>query len=155
MSELFRTILLRVTISGLVAAAALSVVRDGAMREIVRLAAGLLMLLALLQPLGGGLRRAAVEQTVPDRAQIERQNTQTAMSAIGSSIANSLAKRAAALGLSCTFSVEMETDADGILQIARVTVYAGEDDRARLPEVQQMIADECGVPTDRQEVIER
>ena len=53
MSELFHTILLRVTLAGVASAVALRVVEGGALREIVKLAAGLLMLLALLQPLAG------------------------------------------------------------------------------------------------------
>ena len=52
MNELLHTILLRVTLAGAASAAALRLSGEGAMREVVRLAAGLLMLTALLQPLG-------------------------------------------------------------------------------------------------------
>ena len=52
MNELLHTILLRVTLAGAASAAALRMAGSGAMRETVRLAAGLLMLAALLQPLG-------------------------------------------------------------------------------------------------------
>ena len=47
MSELFHTILLRVTLAGVASAVALRVVEGGALREIVKLAAGLLMLLEI------------------------------------------------------------------------------------------------------------
>ena len=59
MNELLHTILLRVTLAGAASAAALRMAGSGAMRETVRLAAGLLMLAALLQPLGslGRVRR--------------------------------------------------------------------------------------------------
>ncbi|WNX83081.1 hypothetical protein RWV98_10640 [Agathobaculum sp. NTUH-O15-33] len=53
MMELFRTILLRVTLAGAASSLALSVAKDSALKEIVRIAAGLLMALALLQPLSG------------------------------------------------------------------------------------------------------
>ena len=54
MTELFSTILLRVTLAGAASAVALRIAGGGTMREVVKLAAGLLMLLALLQPLQGG-----------------------------------------------------------------------------------------------------
>ena len=47
MNELLHTILLRVTLAGAASAAALRMAGSGAMRETVRLAAGLLMLAAL------------------------------------------------------------------------------------------------------------
>lgn len=53
MTELLQTILLRVTIAGAVSAMALKLAGGGALKEVVRTAAGLLMLLALLQPLAG------------------------------------------------------------------------------------------------------
>ena len=58
MTELFQTILMRVTLAGVASAVALRMVGGGALREIIKAAAGLLMLLALLQPLSG-LRTAA------------------------------------------------------------------------------------------------
>ena len=51
MTELLQTILLRVTIAGAVSAMALKLAGGGALKEVVRTAAGLLMLFALLQPL--------------------------------------------------------------------------------------------------------
>ena len=53
MTELLQTILLRVTIAGAASAVALKLAGGGALKEVVRTAAGLLMLLALLQPLAG------------------------------------------------------------------------------------------------------
>ena len=53
MTELLQTILLRVTIAGAMSAMALKLAGGGALKEVVRTAAGLLMLLALLQPLAG------------------------------------------------------------------------------------------------------
>ena len=53
MTELLQTILLRVTLAGIASAVALRLVGNGALREIVKMAAGLLLMLALLQPLSG------------------------------------------------------------------------------------------------------
>ena len=91
MNELLHTILLRVTLAGAASAAALRMAGSGAMRETVRLAAGLLMLAALLQPLGS-LRSAGWSvSAAPDTQAIRETNMQTAMSAVASSIAKALA----------------------------------------------------------------
>ena len=142
MNELLHTILLRVTLAGAASAAALRMAGSGAMRETVRLAAGLLMLAALVQPLGS---LQAIRET----------NMQTAMSAVASSIAKALESRAAAEGYDCRFTVTMATDEGGILQVDRVTVHCGADDIAHLREIQELVTSECGVPAERQEVIAR
>ena len=155
MNELLHTILLRVTLAGAASAAALRMAGSGAMRETVRLAAGLLMLAALLQPLGS-LRSAGWSvSAAPDTQAIRETNMQTAMSAVASSIAKALESRAAAEGYDCRFTVTMATDESGILQVDRVTVHCGADDIAHLREIQELVTSECGVPAERQEVIAR
>lgn len=158
MTELFQTILLRVTLAGVASAVALRVVGGGALREVVKLAAGLLLLLALLQPLGSLRLRpweglAGVSQTEIDA--IQEQNAQTTMSTIAATIARSLEQRAEQEGFDCSVNVTMANDADGILQIDRVTVYYGGSDAARLSELQTLLTEECGVPVNRQELIAR
>ena len=157
MSELFQTILLRVTLAGIASAAALHIVGNGALREVVRLAAGLLLLLALLQPLSG-LRLPAWadwEADVPDAEAIGAQNAQTTMTTIAATIAHTLEQRAQAEGFDCTVHIAMGNDEDGILQIDRVTVYYSAADAARLEELQTLVTEECGVPAERQELIEQ
>ena len=152
MNELLHTILLRVTLAGAASAAALRMAGSGAMRETVRLAAGLLMLAALLQPLGS-LRSAGWSvSAAPDTQAIRETNMQTA---IASSIAKAPESRAAAEGYDCRFTVTMATDESGILQVDRVTVHCGADDIAHLREIQELVTSECGVPAERQEVIAR
>ena len=96
MNELLHTILLRVTLAGAASAAALRMAGSGAMRETVRLAAGLLMLAALLQPLGSLRSAGWSASAAPDTQAIRETNMQTAMSAVASSIAKALESRAAA-----------------------------------------------------------
>lgn len=159
MTELFQTILLRVTLAGLASAAALRVVGSGALREIVKLAAGLLMLLALLQPLctypmhAWGLWQDGSMQT--DIEAIEEKNAQMAMSTIAASIAEVVEQRAEEEGFDCSVKITMATDTDGILQIERVTVHYAGRDVARLGELRTLLTEECGVPEERQELIER
>lgn len=158
MTELFSTILLRVTLAGAASAVALRIAGGGTMREVVKLAAGLLMLLALLQPLRGADRynwTSEIGAAQTDIDAIEQQNIQTTMSTLASTIADTAEQRAAAEGFDCSVHVEMAKGADGLLQIGRLTVYYSARDAERLPALQQLLAQECGVPADRQELIRR
>ena len=155
MNELLHTILLRVTLAGAASAAALRMAGSGAMRETVRLAAGLLMLAALLQPLGSLRLAGWGASAAPDTQTIRETNMQTAMSAVASSIAKALESRAAAEGYDFRFTVTMATDESGILQVDRVTVRCGAGDIAHIREIQELVTKECGVPAERQEVIAR
>ena len=156
MTELFQTILLRVTLAGAASAVALRVVCGGALREIVKMAAGLLLLLALLQPLSG-LSLLSWEgwtgTSQEDIDAIRERNAQTAMSTVAATIARAVEQRAEQEGFDCSVKVTMANDADGILQIDRVTVYYGGSDAARLHELQALLTEECGVPASRQELI--
>ncbi|MDY3618512.1 hypothetical protein [Agathobaculum sp.] len=158
MMELFRMILLRVTLAGAAASVALAVSKDSALREIVRVAAGLLMALALLQPLAQVRLPPVSEWFQKDgisAAEVQRENSQTAMSAVGAAIADVLEQRAAKTGIDCTVRVDMATDADGVLQADHVTVYYKKSDASRLEELQQLLTEECGVPAERQELIQK
>ena len=158
MTELLQTILLRVTIAGAASAAALRLAGSGALREVVRTAAGLLMLLALLQPLAGLHLlswdwRGSVTQTDIDAMQ--ERNMQTTMSTVAASIAKAVQQRAEEAGIPCTVNVEMANDAEGLLQVDHVTVYYDSADESRLSELQSLLTKECGVPAERQELIAR
>ena len=147
MTELLQTILLRVTIAGAVSAMALKLAGGGALKEVVRTAAGLLMLLALLQPLAGLHMlswnwQGSVSQS--DIDEMQARNMQTTMSTVAASIAKAGQQR-----------VEMANDADGLLQVDKVTVYYDSTAANRLSELQSLLTKECGVPAERQELIAR
>lgn len=159
MTELLQTILLRVTIAGAVSAMALKLAGGGALKEVVRTAAGLLMLLALLQPLAGlhmlswNWQGSSVSQS--DIDEMQARNMQTTMSTVAASIAKAVQQRAGEAGIPCTVNVEMANDADGLLQVDKVTVYYDSADESRLSELQSLLTKECGVPAERQELIAR
>ena len=127
MTELLQTILLRVTIAGAVSAMALKLAGGGALKEVVRTAAGLLMLLALLQPLAGlhvlsWNWQGSVSQS--DIDEMQARNMQTTMSTVAASIAKAVQQRAEESRYSVHGeSSEMANDADGLLQVDKVTVY--------------------------------
>lgn len=137
MTELLQTILLRVTIAGAVSAMALKLAGGGALKEVVRTAAGLLMLLALLQPLAGlhvlsWNWQGSVSQS--DIDEMQARNMQTTMSTVAASIAKAMQQRAEEAGIPCTVNVEMANDADGLLQVDKVTVYYDSTAANRLSE---------------------
>ena len=158
MTELLQTILLRVTIAGAASAVALKLAGGGALKEVVRTAAGLLMLLALLQPLAGlhllsWNWQSSVSQS--DLDEMQARNMQTTMSTVAASIAKAVQQRAEEAGIPCTVNVEMANDADGLLQVDKVTVYYDSTAANRLSELQSLLTKECGVPAERQELIAR
>ena len=52
---------------------------------------------------------------------------QTTMSTVAASIAKAVQQRAEEAGIPCTVNVEMANDADGLLQVDKVTVYYDSD----------------------------
>ena len=139
-------------------AMALKLAGGGALKEVVRTAAGLLMLLALLQPLAGlhvlsWNWQGSVSQS--DIDEMQARNMQTTMSTVAASIAKAVQQRAEKAGIACTVNVEMANDADGLLQVDKVTVYYDSTAANRLSELQSLLTKECGVPAERQELIAR
>lgn len=158
MTQLLYIILLRVTLTGIAAALALRLAGNTAIREMIRLSVGLLMLLAILQPIAQftahGSKGLRLWGTVSAR-ELEEKNMQTVMSTVASSIAETLELRAAREGIDCDIVVSMENDGNGLLQIGQVTIYYHAKDAERLADLSAMIFQECGVDADRQELIER
>ena len=153
--------LLRVAVIVLLASAARgfsAAAGGGVLKEVVRTAAGLLMLLALLQPLAGlhvlsWNWQGSVSQS--DIDEMQARNMQTTMSTVAASIAKAVQQRAEEAGIPCTVNVEMANDADGLLQVDKVTVYYDSTSANRLSELQSLLTKECGVPAERQELIAR
>ena len=115
-----------------------------------------LALLALLQPLAGLHMlswnwQGSVSQS--DIDEMQARNMQTTMSTVAASIAKAVQQRAEEAGIPCTVNVEMANDADGLLQVDKVTVYYDSTAANRLSELQSLLTKECGVPAERQEPV--
>lgn len=158
MTELFQTILLRVTLAGLASALALAVTAESALREVVRVAAGLLMVLALVQPLTQ-VRLPLPKELFSTNAQavreIETQNFETAMGSVGATIARVIEEHAAEEGIDCEVFVVMTTDEKGVLQTDSVRVEYRASDVDRLEELRTILTEDCGVPAERQELVQK
>ncbi len=158
MTGLLHTIIIRVALAGIASAVALKLSGDGPAKEAVRISTGLLMMLALLQPLSQ-LRLSEVYESFRagnlETSELEEENMQTVMSTVAASIADTLEARAAENGIKCDVVVSMENDANGLLQIGHVTVYYRKSDADKLDILKMLLLNECGVNPERQELIER
>lgn len=159
MTELMQTILLRVTIAGAVSAMALKLAgRRGLKRGCAdsRRSAH-----AAGAPAAAGRTACAVVELAGERLaeltidEMQARNMQTTMSTVAASIAKAVQQRAEEAGIPCTVNVEMANDADGLLQVDKVTVYYDSTAANRLSELQSLLTKECGVPAERQELIAR
>lgn len=151
MIEVFRQMLTGVAAAAILAGVCLQFVREGPLREVVRVAAGLMLTLALLLPL---TRLPGVERTVSGAidglrsavATASFENQRVAASSVGNAVAIYIQDRAEEMGVSCTAVVDMDGGADGQLETKSVVLYlpgATEEERNA---VCQMVAQECGVP---------
>lgn len=155
MMELFHNILVRVTLAGMAGSVAVTLTKDSALREIVRFAAGLLMILALLQPLAQ-LRLPTLSGIFgknQTQMQVQTQNEQTARAAFEKSVEDAITRRAAEQGIACTVAVSLQADQSGGYAVERVSVRYHDLDEEQLAALQSMLETACGIPKDRQEMI--
>lgn len=151
MAALFRELLVNVAAAAILGGISLQAVKDGPLHEVVRVAAGLMMTLALLVPLS---RTPAVKMVFSNAlgevqsaaAFAALENQRITASSVGNAIAVYIQDRSKEMGVNCTASVHMEGDEKGMLVTRGVTLYiegASEDERAAVCE---MVAQECGIP---------
>ena len=151
MIEVLRQMLMNVTAAAILAGISLQFVKEGPLQEIVRVAAGLMLTLALLLPLarmpGAGTAFSSVLGEVQNAAaRAAAENQRVAASSVGNAVAIYIQDRAAEMGVKCTAAVHMDGDESGRLVTERVTLYiegATEDERSA---VCQMVTQECGIP---------
>lgn len=143
--------ILSVTAAAIFSAVMLQFTQKSALQEIVKLAAGMVMILALLTPLSrlrlpsltawfSQARQSVDAQT----ARAQAQNEQIAQSSMADAVSRYIREQAETLGAVCRVQTTLETAEDETLQIASVTV------KGTLTEEQQRaltdcIAQDCGV----------
>lgn len=153
MIELFQTMLVGVAAAALCGGAALALTKGNALREVIRLAGGLAVLLAVLQPLTGlrfpdlvGSIRQTVQSNAAQSAQYEQENEQVLTAAAVQSVADYIEQRAAQLGVECTAELASCPDADGRTVLTGLTLTAQETAQTERETIERMIVSECGIP---------
>lgn len=150
MIELFRELLVGVAAAALCGGAAVLFAGGKAMKEVLRLATGLAILLAVLRPLsefrlpdvfgrGGEMR-----QTV----QMNCNETQRSLgNAAAQQVEDYVEQRASQMGIPCTAVLQLEQDAEKTLVTGiQLTCSRNTDTQA----LSQMIVSECGIPKELQ-----
>lgn len=143
-----------VTAASLLAAAAMTFIPGGALREIVRFAAGLMMTIALLTPLAHlqllPLRQlaqqsdASISQSISSAAKQRQEGIQQASA---QEIRAYILGRLREHGISASVAVMMEAQADGTLSTAAVTLSELSADAAQAA---QILEQECGIAKEKQ-----
>lgn len=158
MTELITTILIRVTVTGIVSSVAIAVAKGSSNSEIVNIGCGLLMILAFMQPISQ-IKLPSIgsffEAPEISAEEIQEANMQTTMGSIGATLAQVMQEHAEEKGIACSFAVAMETDEGGVLQVATVTVYYSAVESTRLAEIAEIIESDCAVTSERQVYIEK
>ncbi len=151
MTELFRQLLVNVAAAAILAGISLQFVKEGPLHEVVRVAAGLMMTLALLMPLTrlpvvSAAVAGAFREAEAAAAQAAEENQRIAASSVGNAVAIYIQDRAKEMGVKCMAAVYMDGDENGRLVTQGVTLYiegATEEERAAVCE---MVSQECGIP---------
>ena len=129
MIDLLRQIILCITAASLFCAVALSLVPDGALKEVIRMGTGLVLILSLVIPLRQSLPHTLTdllpEVSVPEQ-QIENVYQQAVIRQVEVETARYVVQQAEALEISCAASVTAAADGDGIVSITAVQIVLDE-----------------------------
>jgi stage III sporulation protein AF len=154
--ELIRTWLIGVTAAALVAALADSLAPEGAVRKIGKLAGGLLMVVAILQPLvqlDDSALAAALAQTRLEAqgysTALEEENERLMKLIIEEQTGAYIQDKAAQLGVTCTAQVTCQENGEGALYPASVTVY-GELSETETDTLTRLIQGDLAIPAEDQ-----
>ena len=154
MIEVFRQMLLGVSAAAICGGVAMLLAGGGALREIIRLAAGLAVLLAVLSGLrlpdvAGAVRRAA-GQAQAQTDEIAAENREVLSSSAMDVTCRYIKRRAAEMGVECRADLDLATDENGILIVAAAHMTCGPANAETMEALKTMVAEECGIPREMQ-----
>lgn len=155
--ELVRNWLIGVTAAAMVVALADSLAPDGAVKKIGKLTGGLLLAIAILQPVVG-LNYAALSGILTDyrmeaagySTALETENLRLVKTIIEEQTAAYIQDKAAELGVGCTVEVTCRADGDGNPYPASVIVY-GDLTREQADTLSRMIEGDLAIPAKDQQ----
>lgn len=149
--ELIRTWLIGITVAALIAALADSLAPEGAVKKVGKLTGGLLVLLAVLQPLGSleysDMSEILLSYRIQSQAYsagLETENIQLIKTIIEEETAAYIQDKAAGLGIVCKADVTCLTDDEGIPYPASV-VISGELEEGQVRTLRGMIEGELAI----------
>lgn len=156
MIEVIRNWLIGVTAAAIVVALAEGVAPDGAVKKIGKLAGGLLLIVAVIQPLVGldyeamaGILTDYRVETEGYSAALEIENERLMKNIIEEQTGAYIQDKAAELGAECTADVTCQADDDGNFYPASVVVY-GELDQKLQNTLSRTIEGDLAIPVEHQ-----
>lgn len=156
MMDMIRTWLLGVTAAAMIVALADSLAPEGAVKKIGKLAGGLLMVVAILQPLVGLDYGAMAAELANNRLQaegystaLETENERLIKTIIEERTGAYIQDKAAELDAACTAEVTCQADENGNLYPALV-VIRGELTQAQMDALSRTIEGELAIPAGNQ-----
>lgn len=157
MMDLIRTWLIGITAAAIAAALADSLAPEGAVKKIGKLAAGLLIMVAILQPLVGLDHETMASALAAYRWEaagysdaLEMENGRLMKTIIEEQTGAYIQDKAAALDAVCTAEVTCQTDEAGSLYPASVVIY-GELDREQTEALRRIIEGDLAIPAENQQ----
>ena len=160
MSGILKTMILSVAAAALFAAIAMTFIQAGALKEIVRFAAGLMITLALLTPISKlqlfPWRQLAIQSTeTVDRhiEQAQQQRSTWMLQSASQEIQAYIAGRLREHGITCEIQVELSYASEDSIVLQQVTL-------SQIPEqtgtqtIQKILKEECGIEKEKQTYVE-
>lgn len=149
---ILRSLLLSVSAAALLTGLGLEFVRESAMREMVRLAGGLLMILSILLPLANkpfAQGQIGRQVTWGQTREIEQNNEQIVSQAVSDAISSYVEQKAVENGIACKTEIRMNGTAVSEIQIRFQGLTASQ--RQLLSKI---ITDDCAIAEEHQKWIQ-
>lgn len=157
MIHILRQIIISVTVAAIFSGVMLSFVKDGALRETIRLATGMLMILALLSPMTAfrlpNVRDAFAKNTVEySTKKAVKDNEALEASTVGGAISKYMQDQAKSLGIRCSILTQVSKDNQNRLVIDSICINydKGSVEGDALEKLSKKIVEECGIPKEKQ-----
>lgn len=152
MIEILRQVIVGVSAAAIFSAVLLTLVRDSALQEIVRLATGMLMIIALLTPISKLPRLSLPNIFTPSSANLQAQqqalvqeNQALAQTSFRGAISRYLTEKAQEYGIHCAIDTMLAQQADGTMEIDYITVRIHDLQQADKAQIETLITQSCGI----------
>lgn len=150
MIALIRQVILCVTAASLFGAVSLSLVSDGALKEVVRIGVGLVLILSLALPLRSLVSLPELDvwpDTDAPQAQTEDLYREAVRQQVQAETAQYVMQQARKQGVACTAQATAEIADDGAVSITAVSIAPDSDvSDERLTALKRQLVSELGVP---------
>ncbi len=158
--ELFGKIVVSVTVAAIFSGVVMAFLKETAMKEIVRLALGMLLIISVLVPViqyKNDFFNIPVlqEQKMVHTEEVVRKNDRLGFSVIGGKLSEYIKELAEMEGISCSVRTEVSYDDGNNLVIDKVHIEYDEEktDGNKLEALSEIIIENCGIESNKLEFV--